>query len=314
MSDQERRIARIKVSFAKDTVYGAALLVIFSSLGWSQWVPSVIHVASAVCLFGNLLYDEGTIKKTDEPLGRTSASLYLVASGATLLSDLIILLMTSCSLSQCCPSGSRRPVFMPIDSSDLCGGGSRRLDNEFIASATIATVLFGIVVGVSRVMLVLGARKGEDTAWWVPPLMYLLIRIWIMTWSSGTAALFLGVGAVASYIGLTIILINSGRYKGEETALRLRMKRIASGLPLLASTLDIIALAVVGAGSGPKEMRVPFIIMQTLALLLAIWGGFVVWKKTRRTETPNPSGAVETAYKYGRYGGADPLGIRRMQL
>lgn len=303
--DESRLIARVKISFAKDTVYGAVLLAVFSALGWSQSYVSIAHVASAVCLFVNILFDEETALDThkDHPISAKFVSLYMLACAATIVADLGILLMTSCSVAECCPEGSKRPVFMWTDSSDLCGGdGSRRFDSQLVASVVIATVIIGLVVALIRVVSIFRLRApGEQIAWWVPSIVFVAIQGFLLTWSgTGTVLRVIVAAALVFQLG-ALVIVGGARFKGVTQ----RTQKLAKLLPLLSIVLGLVAIVLVFMDeAGTKAIKVPFVSFQGLSIALAIWAAVsaarTMMRQAADAAAALPSGQAPHLYGYGK--------------
>lgn len=91
MMDDAKKTA-VQISFVKDTVAGAATLLVFASFGWPQWTISAVHVLSVP---GTVLQIEGT-----------ALTVYLlIATLAAIVADLVIVLTLTCGISNCCAPG-----------------------------------------------------------------------------------------------------------------------------------------------------------------------------------------------------------------
>ena len=106
MGDDEKQAAankaaaelQLQVSFAKDVVYGAVTLTLFSAFGWPQWALALVHVLSVP---GVLV-----------PLSSARVlSAALVASLLATLIDVVSVLTFTCGLVDCCLPGKKAPAF-----------------------------------------------------------------------------------------------------------------------------------------------------------------------------------------------------------
>jgi hypothetical protein len=260
MADKDA--ASVRVSFVKDTVYGALTVIVFAAMGWDQAYAACAHGLSAVCLFAIIAAEESEA---------TLTWLFLASSICTVLADAATILMTTCSLKSCCKPGSTSPSFFPwVDAPNLCTGSSRRVDTQVIAITAEVTVGVGILVGLQRIRLCSRGSKGHG--WWTPFVAYALLRSFVLAWvyeyyivlALGLISLLSSLGA----LGWAFVLRRKAR-EGEDTR---RGELGLLGIALFIITMDLTGLALVASEvDGAEEAIAPYCTCQVVAVAIQVW-------------------------------------------
>ena len=154
------------LSFCKDALYGAAIVIVCSSTGLPQWRLALVHVLSVPGIFWESVLEEGVAR-----------TLAVLCSSVTVFADVVTLLTLSCAFTDCC-AGRGAPVFAPF----VPACSKEAAAGQFVTALCIATIVFGVVVGVARVASAGGLSAG------LAAFGYCVVRAYQLTWPIVSAA------------------------------------------------------------------------------------------------------------------------------
>ena len=243
----KRESNAVQLSFAKDTIAGAATLLLFSAFGWPQWVFVAFHALSV----------PGALIQAD---GGTFGKFCLVATLVVSITDVVTILTLTCGISACCAPGASSPAFAPT--MKVCDPASAGVQGRLVS--VVAMVSIGVGVFMSSGRAVTLERSVGSSDWFALCLVYAVLRIYQIIWTVNASLIIPAVEWSLTSAAVLCVVVIQWR--------KIHPRKI-SGVVLYVVALSdaaLVALPLASDSAVPKELVPAFYIMQSVTALIAV--------------------------------------------
>lgn len=265
---------QLQVSFAKDVVYGAVTLTLFSAFGWPQWALTLVHVLSVP---GVLV-----------PLSSARVlSAALVASLLATLIDVVSVLTFTCGLVDCCLPGAKAPAFALT--MHVCDPALHGMQGLLVTVTAMGTVAVGATLSIARAVRIEVAAGGSE--WRALAAVYVGLRVYQMTWLAQVMMVLPALMWVISGGIVLLVAASGGRHVQHQRSGRTGM------LLYIAGAVDLVLMLIaLSSGIVKPALQLAFYTVQTITSAVAIWQAH---RASALPVVPSDAGGVtpRTAFK-----------------